>query len=248
MCIRDRSFHTVFPTEIGRPSFASGAIVNTAAWSEASDFSAVERLIEGFKADILLVLDSDRLFTLCKGRYPDKAVLKLPKLSAAVPFEDSNALEEDIRQRMRRYFEGSRLAPITCPRSTLVLNDLKIYQLKLISSTGTKPLEYGETGAAEGGELLIKELPPDSMSLRDLMNSVLGVLHVEVSEMTSLGTLAQKIDKVVAAPLFCLVYIDETREDRGQFKLGVKTPLIDAGPDALRKRVWIHGDIKMPLK
>lgn len=158
----------------------SGVIVNTCGWVDGDGFQLLLHSVRSFKADVVLVLDHERLFNDLQQQLRSEQVeiVKLPKSGGVVT--RTTAFRRRTRtDAIKQYFYGP--ASDLCPQNTFVkFADVSIFRI----STGPRapasalPIGFQDTHDPLG----LEKMTPSN----ELVNKVLSVSY-STSEEDILG-------------------------------------------------------------
>jgi len=108
---------------------SSGLVINTLGWTEGLGYELQLHAIQVFKADVVVVLEQDRLYSQLSAELKGRPVevIKLQKSGGVVKRErDERRLARDMR--LRHYFYGptNNLMPVT---QTVRADQLKVFRI-----------------------------------------------------------------------------------------------------------------------
>lgn len=104
-------------------------VINTCGWIKGEGYRQLLHCVTAFEADVILVLDQERLYNELVRDVPNfvKVVL-LPK-SGGVVERSKSARSEARDQRIREYFYGTSKNPLYPHSFEVKWNDVKIYKI-----------------------------------------------------------------------------------------------------------------------
>lgn len=200
---------------------ASGVIVNSCGWIEGIGYELLLFCIKEIKADVVLVIDHDRLYNdltmALRESSPKVEIVKIPKSGGVV------ARSPQFRTRarsaaIRNYFYGNG---DLCPHSRVVcFDDISIYRIGGGLQAPQSALPIG--CAPTDDPLRLTEVVPSS----DLLHSVLGVSHAKTPQ------------EIVTSNIAGCVYVNEV--DFKHKKMTILAP----SPIPLPGRYLILGSLK----
>ncbi|KAL6754165.1 Pre-mRNA cleavage complex II protein Clp1-domain-containing protein [Haematococcus lacustris] len=153
---------------------ASGLVINTLGWVDGLGYELQLHAIQAFQADVVVVLEQDRLYSQLsqefKGR-PSVQVYKLDKSGGCVKRErDERRLARD--RRVREYFYGSPYGSLQPVTNTVRADQLLVFRVGGGPKAPSSALPIGAVASA-GDPLKVTHVPATS----ELMQSVLAVSH-----------------------------------------------------------------------
>ncbi|KAF0697237.1 Aste57867_12065 [Aphanomyces stellatus] len=159
---------------------ASGVIINTSSWIDATGYQVLLHCIQAFNVDLVLVLGQDKLYSeLARDLATSTAsVIKLPRSDGVV--QRSNQQRHQLRMdRFHEYFYGKRLhstLPMQSPFEfaphsvELDLDDVHVYRIQDLSVSNVM-LPVGQTHDVQR----LRVLPADKTT--DLNHCIAAVSH-----------------------------------------------------------------------
>eukprot|EP00891_Asterochloris_glomerata_P007429 jgi/Astpho2/7429/e_gw1.00114.56.1_t len=160
------------------PAGASGMVINTMGFIDGAGYDLLLHSIEALKADVVLVLGQDRLFSQLQSALRSQqhiSVVKLPKSGGVVTRPSSYRRQARV-SRAYEYFYGPRhdLNPIM---ETVPFDQLQIYRIGggiRAPSSGVLPV------GAESQADPLKVSPVTNIN--DILNCMLAVSHADSPE------------------------------------------------------------------
>lgn len=152
---------------------SAGLVINTLGWIEGLGYELQVHAIQSFKADVVVVIEQDRLHSQLSAQAEVKglgaSVVKLPK-SGGVVTRPRDERKEARDRRVREYFYGVQrtLMPAT---QTVGVRELKVFRIGGGPRAPNSALPIGAVSMAD--PLRIVELPVTP----DLVQSLLAVSH-----------------------------------------------------------------------
>jgi len=153
----------------------SGLFINTCGWIDGVGYELLVHAINSFGADLVLVLDQERLFSDLTREYGSKLkVMKLAK-SGGVVTRDVTFRKKTRKNKIKHYFYGPHND--LCPHITIVdFKDVVIYKVGGGPQAPQSALPIGAESSQDPVRLV--ETYPSS----DLVHSVLAVAHAKSPE------------------------------------------------------------------
>eukprot|EP01097_Dermamoeba_algensis_P005002 TRINITY_DN3188_c0_g1_i1.p1 TRINITY_DN3188_c0_g1~~TRINITY_DN3188_c0_g1_i1.p1 ORF type:complete len:423 (-),score=70.73 TRINITY_DN3188_c0_g1_i1:217-1485(-) len=213
---RDLNKRAEIHKEIGH----SGLIINSCGWVDGAGSDLIRYCIESFSADVVLVIDHERLYNDLNQDLSKKNIrlFKLAKSGGVVP-KSQIARRKKKMNSIREYFYG--ITGDLCPHSTVVdFNDVIILTVGGGPAAPVSALPVGAESTVDPTRVQV--VTPN----RDLVHSVLGLSH------------AKSIDTVLATNLVGLVHITEVNIERR------KITLLAPSPGPLPTKYLIMGSVK----
>jgi len=155
---------------------SSGLIINTCGWVDGLGYELLIYSINSLSANIVLVIDHERLFNDLQKEFGNKnvRVVKLAK-SGGVVTRDPSYRRKTRMNRIREYFYG--IGGDLCPHSTTVdFKDVVIYKVGGGPLAPQSALPIGAQSSVDPVRLI--EIIPSS----EIVHSLLGMSHSKTPE------------------------------------------------------------------
>lgn len=153
---------------------SSGWVVNTMGWVEGLGYQMLLHTIDATKADVVIVLGQERLYSQLNNAFKARKgveVVKLPASGGAVP-RNPEYRRKARMQRVREYFYGPRndLSPHS---SSARFDELQVWRVGGAPRAPSSALPIGAAAQQDPLKLSQVQWAPD------MMHSVLAVSHAE---------------------------------------------------------------------
>ncbi|GMI86935.1 CLP-similar protein 3 [Hibiscus trionum] len=173
-------------------SRAAGMVINTMGWIEGTGYELLLHAIDTFKANVVLVLGQEKLFSMLKAvakSKPNMDVVKLQK-SGGVVSRNAKFRQKARGHRIREYFYG--LANDLSPHSNIAnFSDLLVYRIGGGPQAPRSALPIGADPVAN--PLRVTPVNID----RDLLHMVLSVSY------------AKEPDQILSSNVAGFIYITD---------------------------------------
>ena len=151
----------------------SGIIVDTPGSlnDPKTSYDLINHIIGEFSITLILVVDSERLFTDLNRRFKDDMpVLKLSKSSGAVQ-QDGKFMEQKRREQIRQYFFGTPSTQLNPHSHTLHFSELSMYCAKPTKISGATEIDFRPGGADDyaPSSTLFEKVEPSPAMLNSLI-------------------------------------------------------------------------------
>lgn len=152
---------------------ASGCIINTMTTPYEAPEKTIKKVSKLFNADIIVIIDYEKLYIKLAEEYkdtPNIKVIKLPRSSGVI---SSDEMHRNMLKNLsyKKYFNG-RFGNLDTFEIGLNLNEYKLYAIEIV----TIPLSALPMGAREDSQkVIIKLAEPDKLQLQ---NRIIGVLDL----------------------------------------------------------------------
>ncbi|GLU11155.1 hypothetical protein SLE2022_279190 [Rubroshorea leprosula] len=173
-------------------SQAAGMVINTMGWIEGTGYELLLHAIDTFKANVVLVLGQEKLFSMLKSvakSKPNVDVVKLQK-SGGVVSRNAKVRQKARSYRIREYFYG--LTNDLSPHSNIAnFSDLFVYRIGGGPQAPRSALPIGADPVAN--PLRVTPVNID----RDLLHTILAVSY------------AKEPDQILSSNVAGFIYITE---------------------------------------
>ncbi|GKU97072.1 hypothetical protein SLEP1_g10256 [Rubroshorea leprosula] len=173
-------------------SQAAGMVINTMGWIEGTGYELLLHAIDTFKANVVLVLGQEKLFSMLKSvakSKPNVDVVKLQK-SGGVVSRNAKVRQKARSYRIREYFYG--LTNDLSPHSNIAnFSDLFVYRI------GGGP-QAPRSALPIGADPIANPLRVTPVNIdRDLLHTILAVSY------------AKEPDQILSSNVAGFIYITE---------------------------------------
>lgn len=174
------NIHIVIHTSKVPAELASGCIINVMLHSNEVNINTIKFIAKNYKADYIIVIDSEKIYRQLNEIYSGSDELKLVKLPASSGVVDLNDLQRQALKNMsyRNYFKG-KTDKLDIFEAELSLDEYVIFMVEIL----TIPISALPTGAKEDAtKITVKRLNPNEIPIQ---NKLLGILDLQDAEKLS---------------------------------------------------------------
>jgi len=206
----------------------SGVVINTGPILEFNSYyESIKRMVQVFDVDIIVVLESERLYSKLNTDVSPKKVLKFLKISDSDP-GDEKLRNERENNKFRTYFNGPA-DDILRSKITLSFSDVKICKISKSLATSDVLPAYIKPDT----ELRLSMVKPEK-----LKKMILGV-----SSLVKLAGEEPTLEELLDAPISFLIYV--TNVDMEKSTIQILHPVSD---DLIKtSKYWIYSEISCDL-
>mmetsp|Transcript_20896 Transcript_20896/g.52933 ORF Transcript_20896/g.52933 Transcript_20896/m.52933 type:complete len:199 (+) Transcript_20896:120-716(+) len=157
-------------------------IINTCGWVDQGGYELLQHSIRTFRADIILVLGNERLYSDLRQSFGSLRVVNMPKSGGVVPRSPAFRRNNRVR-KMREYFYGfdNTLSPLV---SAVNFSEVAILQV------GSGP-QAPSSALPIGAERLLKPCQLTAvLPSQDLLHAVLAVSQAQTREEVETANIA----------------------------------------------------------
>lgn len=175
-------------------SRAAGMVINTMGWVEGLGYELLLHAIDALKADVVLVLGQEKLWSMLKSVLKNKDIVKLHK-SGGVVQRSSKARQQARSTRIREYFYG--IGNDLSPHSNIVnFSDISVFRIGGGPQAPRSALPIGAEPAADPTRIAPVTVKDDMLHL------VLAVSY------------AKEADKILTSNVAGFIYVTDVDTHR----------------------------------